>query len=117
MKFHGVSIGSAVPQNDFSAVTQSVFESSINIRLDHEDRLITILISDHYELPQGIRLNAKNVLLQSLTIGLRAVCQSGILRFDFSPLIIDLRGAPVWEAQLPFIDITKPSIKQAWLIT
>lgn len=113
MHFQAVSIGSAVPVNNFTTTIQSVFESSINLRLDHEDRLITILVSDHYDLPQGIRLNARNVSFQSLTVGLRAVCQSGILRFASSTLTIDLRGASIWEAQLPILDITKLSIRQA----
>lgn len=117
MQFNAVSIGSSVPQDDFDAVVQSVFDSSVNLRLVSENRLITILISDHYELPQGIRLDVKNVPLQSLTVDLRAVCRGGILRFDSSPLTIDLRGASVWEAHLPGIDITKPSIRQAWSIT
>lgn len=114
MQFHATSVGPAVPQDDFDAVIQSVFDSSVNLRLENEDRLITILISDHYELPQGIRLDVKNVPLQSLTIELRAFCRGRILRFDSSPLTIDLRGASVWEAKLPIIDITKPSIRQAW---
>lgn len=113
MQFRATSIGSAVPRNDFDAVTQSVFDSSINLRLKDQDRLITILISDNYELPQGIRLDVKNVSFQSLTIGLRATCRGGILRFDSTPLAIDLRNALIWEAQLSHIDITKPSMKQA----
>jgi hypothetical protein len=113
MQFRATSIGSSVPQDDFDAVIQSVFDSSVNLRLENEARLITILISDHYELSQGIRLDVKNVPLQSLTVGLRAVSRGRILRFDSSPLTIDLRGAFVWEAKLPIIDITKPSIRQA----
>ena len=92
---------------------QSVFESSINLRLEDEDRLLTVLISDSYELPQGIRLNSKDVSFQSLTVGLRAVCQNGILRFDSSPLTIDLRDASVWDAAVPPIDMTSPATKQA----
>lgn len=113
MYFHAVSIGATVPHNNFSATVQSVFESSINLRLDQDNRLLTVLVSDHYELPQGIRLDAKNVPFQSLSVGVRAVCQSGILRFDSSPLVIDLRGASIWEAQLPMLDISNPSVEQA----
>lgn len=113
MKFNAVSIGVSVPQDDFDAVIQSVFDSSTNLRLMDKNRLITVLISDHYELPQGIRLDAKDAPLQSLTVGVRATCRSRILRFDSSPLTIDLRNAPIWEARLSHIDITKPSTKQA----
>lgn len=114
MQFHAVSIGSRVPQNNFTATIQSVFESSINLCLNDEDRLITILVSDHYDLPQGIRLQARNVPFQLLTVDLRAVCRDKVLRFDSSSIIIDLRNASIWEAQLPNIDITKPSTRQAW---
>ena len=113
MQFHASSIGSAVPQHDFDALVQSVFDSSVNLCLVDQDRLITILISDHYELPQGIRLDVKNVPFQLLTVGMRAFCRDRILRFDSSPLTIDLRSTPIWEAQLTHIDITKPSTKQA----
>jgi hypothetical protein len=113
MQFHAVSIGSAVPQHNFDVLVQSVFDSSVNLRMVDQDRLITILISDHYELPQGIRLESKNVPLQSLTVGLRASCRGGILRFDSSPLTIDLRKVFIWEAQLSRIDVTRPSTKQA----
>jgi Protein of unknown function (DUF2877) len=114
MLFYAVSIGSAIPHDDFDAVIQSVFDSSVNLRLEGQDRLITVLISDHYELPQGIRLDVKNVPFQTLTVDSRAVCRAGILHFSSSPLTIDLRGASIWEAQLTSIDITKPAIRKAW---
>ncbi|MBM3179408.1 MAG: DUF2877 domain-containing protein [Chloroflexi bacterium] len=113
MQFHAASLGSAIPKNNFDATIQSLFDSSLNLRLEHEDRLITILISDHYDLPQGIRLDEK-IPLHSLTVGLRAASRGGILRFDSSPLTIDLRGAPIWEGKIPSLIL--PS-EQAWSIT
>ncbi|HET7145014.1 MAG TPA: DUF2877 domain-containing protein, partial [Anaerolineales bacterium] len=82
-----------------------------NLRLEHEDRLITVLISDHYDLPQGIRLGTKHASLPSLTVGLRAASRGGILRFGSSPLCIDLRGAPIWQGRIGTLPIT---IEQAW---
>lgn len=114
MQFHAASIGSAVPQENFNATIQSVFDSSLNLRLDHEDRLITILISDHYDLPQGIRLESRNGPLPSLTVGLRAASRGGVLRFDSSPLNIDLRGVPIWNGNITALT---PSFKKAWLTT
>jgi hypothetical protein len=113
MQFQATSIGSAVPQDNFNATIQSLFDSSLNFRLEHEDRLITILISDHYELPQGIRLD-KKIPLHSLTVGLRAASRGGVLRFDSSPLTIDLRGAPIWDGRLSTLN---GNIEQAWSIT
>lgn len=113
MQFHAASIGSAVPRDNFDATIQSVFDSSLNLRLEHEDRLITVLISDHYDLPQGIRLAIKNASLPSLTIGLRAASRGGILRFGSSLLRIDLRGAPIWQGRIGTLPIT---IERAWSI-
>lgn len=113
MQFHAASLGSAIPKNNFDATIQSLFDSSLNLRLEHEDKLITILISDHYNLPQGIRLDEK-IPLHSLTVGLRAASRGGILRFDSSPLTINLRGAPIWEGKIPSLIL--PS-EQAWSIT
>jgi hypothetical protein len=118
MNFQAVSIGSSVPRDHFDATVQSVFDSSINLRLDHHKELVTVLISDHYDLPQGIRLDVKNVPFQSLTVGLQASCRGGILRFSSSPLTIDLRRARIWDGRLPrtSIDPQKPSTGRAWSI-
>lgn len=99
MQFHAASIGSAVPRDKFNATIQSLFDSSLNLRLDVEDRLITILISDHHNLPQGIRVDNK-IPIQQLTVGLKAASRGGILRFDSSNLSIDLRWATIWDGKL-----------------
>ncbi len=114
MQLQAASIGEAIPRDNFDALIQSVFDSAVNMRLEGADRLITLLISDHDELPQGIRITDKNPALQSLTVGLRAASRGGILRFDSSPLTIDLRGAPIWEGKIPSLIL--PS-EQAWSIT
>jgi hypothetical protein len=116
MQIHASSLGEAVPRENFVAVIQSTFESAANLRLLNEDRLLTVLISDHYELPQGIRIGTKNVSLHSLTPGRRAVARGGVLRFDFSPLTIDLRGAPVWKCPVSELDTDMRShrTQQAW---
>jgi hypothetical protein len=116
MKLQAVSIGEAVPRENFDAVIHSVFDSAVNLRLAEEDRLITLLISDGYELPQGIRIWKKNISLQTLTPGLHAAAKGGILRFDSSPLSVDLRSAPVWKCRIPelCLDMTSPVAQQAW---
>lgn len=116
MQLHAASLGEAIPHGNFDARVQSVFDSAVNLRLADEDRLITLLISDRYELPQGIRVSAKNAPLPSLTVGLRAAARGGILRFEASPLSIDLRGAPVWKCPVPELgaDMGLPAVQQAW---
>lgn len=124
MNLRALSIGEAVPRENFDAVIHSVFDSAVNLRLEDEDRLITLLISDGYELPQGIRIWVKNISLQTLTPsttlrtspGLHAAARGGILRFDSSPLSVDLRSAPVWKCRVPdlCLDLTSPVAQQAW---
>lgn len=116
MQFQAASLGEAVPRENFDAVIQSVFDSAVNLRLALEDRLITVLLSDHYELPQGIRIATKDAPLHSLTVGQRAASRGGILRFDSSPLTIDLREAPVWTCHVPELntDMSARSAQESW---
>ena len=99
MQCYAASIGEAVPHDNFDALVQSVFHSAVNLRLTNADRLITLLISDHYELPQGIRITAKNAPLQDLRVDLQAAARGGIVRFESSPLTVDLRRAAVWKCR------------------
>lgn len=116
MQIRALSIGEAVPHMNFDAVIQSTFDSAVNLRLVNEDRLITLLISDGYELPQGIRIWTETLSLQPLSPGLRAATRGGILRFDSSPLTVDLRGAPVWKCRVPQLTLNMEllSAQQAW---
>ena len=119
MYLHAVSIGEAVPRENFDAQIQSAFDAAVNLRLAEEDRLLTVLISDHYELPQGIRIATNSLSLQSLKVGLRASSRGEILRFDSSPLAINLRGAPVWKCPVRElnIDMSLPAVQRAWSTT
>jgi hypothetical protein len=116
MQLHAASIGEAIPRESFDALIQSVFDSAVNLRLANEDRLITVLISDHYELPQGIRITTKNFSLQSLAVEHQAASRGGILRFDSSSLAIDLRGAPVWKCRVHDLNTNMrlPVTQKAW---
>ena len=119
MQIRAASIGEAVPAESFDAVIHSAFESAVNMRLISEDRLITLLISDRYKLPQGIHIKQSDIPLQALKPGRRAACRGGILRFDTSPLSIDLRGTSVWECGVAnlMMDMNLPSAQQAWSTT
>lgn len=55
MQLRALSFGEAIPQTNFDMVIQSTFHSAVNLRLAEANQLITVLISDDYELPQGIR--------------------------------------------------------------
>lgn len=110
MQLHAASIGEAVPRIAFDAQVQSVFDSAVNLRLADENRLVTLLISDHYDLPQGIRIWLKDIPLQTLTVGLCAASRGGILRFDSSPLSVDLRGAPIWMCRISELNLDMESL-------
>lgn len=116
MQLRALSIGEAVPRENFDAVIHSAFDSAVNLRLADEDRLITLLISQGYELPQGIRIWSETLSLQTLTPGLRAASRGGILRFDSSSLNVDLRGAPIWKCRVPELglDMQASVTQQAW---
>lgn len=110
MQFQAASIGQAVPHENFDALVQSVFDSAVNLRLAEADRLITVLVSDHHELPQGIRISTTDLPLRSLSPGLQAASRGGILRFDSSPLTVDLRGAPVWKCRISELNLDMESL-------
>jgi hypothetical protein len=124
MQLHAASLGEAVPRENFNAEIQSVFDSTVNLRLVQEDRLITVLLSEYYELPQGIRIADQRLSLHSWAPlntlragpGVGAAARGGILRFDCSPLIIDLRSARVWRCSVAEIHIDMELLiaQKAW---
>lgn len=115
MQIHAASIGEAVPRETFDAEIRSVFDSAVNLRLANEDRLLTVFLSDGNDLPQGIRIT-EEIPLRSLRVGLAAVSKGGILRFDLSPLTIDLRSASVWRCRISELsaDISSASTLRSW---
>ena len=96
MKLQAVSIGSAVPQNSFSAVIHSVFESAVNFRVDGAETLLTLFVSDHTDLPQGIRIKRRDAFnTGGLNSGQRVLCREGVLRMSGTPISVDLRTARI----------------------
>lgn len=116
MQLRALSIGEAVPRENFDALIHSAFDSAVNLRLADKDRIITLMISEDHELPQGIRIWTETSSLRTLNPGLHAAARGGILRFDSSPLAVDLRGASVWECRVPGLNLNmgQLSAQQAW---
>ncbi|MEO8356587.1 MAG: DUF2877 domain-containing protein [Chloroflexota bacterium] len=116
MQIQAASIGEAIPRDNFDAVIHNVFDTAANLCLVDKNRLITLLVSDQNELPQGIRITQRTASLQSLTVGLVAACRAGVLRFESSPLTVDLRSAPVWECHISElnVDMKSASSVQSW---
>jgi hypothetical protein len=112
-----ITIGYAVPVDRFDASVHSIFQSSINLRLNKVNRLITLFASSEGELPQGIRLDAPtDFTFEKLQTGEPAVCRDGILRFKNTSLTVQLRGARRWKCDLPslMVDASNPVMLPAW---
>lgn len=117
MQSRAISIGQAVPLNDFDAVVHSAFDSALNLRPNGSDLLITVLPSDAPDLPGGIRLEvSKELSFQALQPGMQAHCRAGMLRFEGGQLTIDLRQAARWDGDLPIprADLRNPLTATAW---
>jgi hypothetical protein len=117
MSFTAISIGYAVPTEDFDAAVHSAFQSALNLRLRGDDGLLTLLASGEGDLPQGIRLHTpKNFSFEEIQPGEAALCRDGILRFKNSSLAIQLNGARRWKCNLPALkfDPTRPAVSAAW---
>ncbi len=101
----------------FDAVVHSVFASAVNLKLDDQELLLTLLDSTQGDFPQGIRLEApKQFSFEPLRVGMRTACREGLLRFDGHPLIVDLRDASCWDAGLPALqmDLRDAAVRAAW---
>lgn len=106
-----------MPTDRFDATVHSVFQSSLNLRLNRINRLITLTVSNEGDLPQGIRLNApEGFTFEKFQIGEGALCRDGILHLENSSLTIQLHGARRYECDLPalMVDATNPVVSAAW---
>jgi hypothetical protein len=112
-----ISIGYAVPTEDFIASVHSVFRSALNLRLDGEPHLLTLVASGEGDLPQGIRLDTpKDFSFENFRMGELVICRESILRFECSSLTVPLSGARRWRCDLPALkfDPTDPAVSAAW---
>jgi hypothetical protein len=117
MYLRAISIGYAVPVDRFDASVHSVFQSSINLRLNNVNRLLTLTVSSEDDLPQGIRLEApRDFTFEKFQTGERAVCKDGILYIENTSLTIQLHGARRWKCDLPalMVDTSNPVVSAAW---
>lgn len=117
MYLAAISIGYTVPAERFDASVHSVFQSALNLRLDGENGLLTLIAAREGDLPQGIRLDPPDGFsFEEIQIGEPAFCRDGILHFESSSLTIQLNGARRWKCDLPALrfDLTNPSVSTAW---
>lgn len=117
MYLRAISMGDAVPDGDFDASVHSVFKSALNLRLNGENELITLIVSGEGDLPQGMRVELhEDFSFEKIEVGESAVCRDGILHFKNSSLTVQLSGARRWKCDLPALefDITDPAVSAAW---
>ncbi len=117
MYLPAISIGYAVPNGNFKASVHSVFRSALNLRLNGENNLLTLVVSSEADLPQGIRLDTPDGFsFDEFEIGEPAICRDGILRFEHNSLTIQLSEARRWRCDLPALkfDPARPTISAAW---
>lgn len=117
MYFNAVSVGYAIPNDDFKVTVHSVFQSAVNLQLENDCELLTIVANGRADLPQGIRINTpKTFSFKEMHTGEIVTCRERILHFESSKLAIDLRSARIWKCNLPSLmgDMTNPSTATAW---
>ena len=115
MYLNAITIGYAVPSENFTASVHSVFQSAINLQLYDSDKLLTLLASGEMDLPQGIRLDTpKDYTFEIFPIGEQVTCRDDVMRLD--SLTVDLRSAQRWKCDLSKLefDARNPAVSAAW---
>lgn len=98
MQIQADSVGCAVPRHSFTAVIHSLFNSAVNFKIPGRQTLITLLVSETSDLPQGIRIRERTGFsTQQLFPGQRIFCDLGILHLARNSLSIDLNNARIWH--------------------
>ncbi|MGC4098173.1 MAG: DUF2877 domain-containing protein [Nitrospira sp.] len=119
MHFQALSIGALVPTHHFNGTVHSVFHQACNLRLDSH-ALLTLLLSNQANLPNGIRIDAASQpsFLNLIRVGQPVACRGGILRIGEAGFSIDLRTARSWRIDLKgvSIDLSQPSQARAWAV-
>lgn len=117
MYLPAISIGYAVPAENFDASVHSVFQSALNLRLNGENNLLTLIASNEGDLPQGIRLNTPDGFsFEEFQVGEAAFCRDGVLFFEKSSLTVQLSSAQRWKCELATLkfDPASPAVAAAW---
>ncbi len=115
MYLPAITIGYAVPSENFTASVHSAFQSAINLLPSGKSKLLTLVTSGEADLPQGIRVDTPDGFsFEKFQTGKPATCRDGNLRID--SLTVQLQGARRWKCDLPRLeaDTTNPTVSAAW---
>ena len=117
MYLRAISLGYAVPDGNFDASVHSVFQSALNLHLNSEDNLLTLIASSEGDLPQGIRLDTpEGFSFENFRVGDLVICRDGVLVFEKDSLTIQLSEARRWKCDLTALefDPADPAVAAAW---
>lgn len=117
MYLAAISLGYAIPDRDFDASVHSAFRSALNLRLNGDDYLLTLIACEEGDLPQGIRLDVPNGFsFTDFRLGELVICRDGILHLENNSLIVQLKDARCWKCDLPALNFApaNPAVSAAW---
>lgn len=112
-----ICLGSAVPRHDFDAVVHSAFDHAVNLQLVKNRRLITLVVAEEADLPQGIRLNTSpRFSFADWKQAEPVVCRDGVLWYEGNQVKVNLSQAKRWTCDLAALNInmTDSSTLAAW---
>jgi hypothetical protein len=114
MELTAVSLGYAVPREDFTACVHSIFHKSVNLQSQEVDGLLTLSGRSTIDLPQGIRVDPfLAVNFDNLHLGQNVFCHDGFIFFQGNDLRIDIRTAYRWKCHLPSLVVNLSAIESA----
>ncbi len=116
MYLKAITLGYAVPPGPFLARVHSVYRSAVNIKLEGDWKLITLVASFDADLPHGIRLDTpEGFTFEHLRVREAVTCSNSIIRFPSAPIEVDLSKARHWDFDLSAcnFDATNPRIGEA----
>ena len=116
MNLQAITLGYAVPAEDFDTTIHSVFRSAVNLKLEGDWQLITLVASFDADLPHGIRVDTpEGFTFEHLRVGTAATCRSGVVRFQGTSIEVDLRKARHWDFEISVcnFDATNPRVGEA----
>jgi hypothetical protein len=117
MPLTAISTGYAIPYIDFDATIHSVFRTAINLRPADKDLLLTLVVRNEADLPQGIRLDTPDDFsFEQLSAGKDVFCRDHTLIFENSSLVVEFSQVRRWQCNLPALgtDFSNPAVMDAW---
>jgi hypothetical protein len=113
MYLQAITLGYAVPAEAFNASIHSVFRSAVNLKLEGDWHLLTLVSSFDADLPHGIRVDTPDgFTFEHLQVGAAVTCRNGVVRFHSALIEVDLSKARHWDFNLSActFDATNPCV-------